>query len=66
MMKYIHEINNKKRAMIEYEENVGFFLYIYDVKTGENTHDYLEDTLLAAQQKAQADFDINMNFWRLV
>lgn len=63
MTKYISKLHGKKRALIEHEEGVGFYLYIYSLETGECINDYLEDNLSEAQQRAQEEFNIIISSW---
>lgn len=48
--------------IIDEDKNVGFYLYVYDQK-GSNTHDYLQDTLDAAQDDAWEYFGVPIDSW---
>ncbi len=60
---YIYQIKGKRRAIIEHEKNIGFYLHMYDMDTGKCTHDYLEDSLLNAKLKAKEKFSVDVRFW---
>lgn len=40
----------------------GFYLYVYDEK-GNNTHDFMQDSLHWAQHNAFEDFGVPMDSW---
>ena len=57
------QINDQpsKRFVIEEDEGIGFYLYVYE---GEKcTHDYLQDTFQFAVEIAEEDFGVDPNVW---
>lgn len=63
-MKLISFQNNKKRAVIE-SEDVGFYLYLFDLENGECTQDFLEDTLEFAKEKA-TEYGVTRESWKKI
>lgn len=51
------------RNLTDKRDERGFYLYVYDGKTGINTHDYLQDTLDIAKQQALEDFGVPLDSW---
>jgi hypothetical protein len=66
MRKWISESDKKpcKRFIIEEEEGIGFYLYVFD---GEKCiKDCLQDTLDFAIEQANEDFGVNRASWKLL
>lgn len=52
------------RAVIQDDSKAGFFLKISDFKTGECTHDQLQNSLEDAKEQAEKDYGIPLIGWR--
>lgn len=52
------------KAEIKKDSKVGYYLYIYDIKTGRCVADYLQDSLDAAIEQAEDEFNIPKELWR--
>ena len=66
MMKWVSKSDGDtdKRFIIEEEDGVGFYLYVF---TGGNcTRDYLQDSLDLAIGQAERDFGVLRETWQLV
>ncbi|MCI5060221.1 MAG: hypothetical protein MRY79_04025 [Alphaproteobacteria bacterium] len=63
MNNIIHKKGNTVRASIEFEKDIGYYLYIFDPNSKEITHDFIEDTLENAKQKAKEDFGLEIEEW---
>ncbi|WP_341895032.1 hypothetical protein [Ferrovibrio terrae] len=53
-----------RRAEIQYDPSVGYYLYIFDSE--DCTYDYLQDTFEIAVAQAEEDFGIPSSAWRSV
>jgi hypothetical protein len=62
MNKYLNQ-TDKYDAVIEEDEPVGFYLYIYDKITKKCLFDFLQDTLEIAKIQAQRDFSFDPQTW---
>lgn len=62
MHKYINK-NDTYSASIEEDSEVGFYLYIFELKSGKCLFDSLQDTLEIAKNQAQRDFSLNSDAW---
>ncbi len=62
MNKYSNQ-TDKYDAIIEEDESVGFYLYIYDKNTNKCLFDFLQDTLEIAKAQAQRDFSFDPQNW---
>ena len=65
MKKWIAESADEptKRFVIEEEEGIGFYLYVYE---GEKcTNDYLQDSFEIVVEQAEEEFGITLNAWKL-
>jgi hypothetical protein len=62
-MKYTNETDRYK-AVIEEDEAAGFYLYIYDLKSGKCLFDHLQDTLAITINQAFRDFGFDKNSWK--
>ena len=64
-MKIKQVINNKKslKLIIDYDENVGFYLIVYRINSDISIADYLCDTLKQAFFEAKDRFDIEYDSW---
>lgn len=65
MRKWISELDNEpnKKFVIEEEEGIGFYLYVFDGDTC--TNDYLQDTFDFAVEQAEEDFGVSREIWKL-
>ncbi len=65
-MKWIAEIKIPKhlRAVIDYDEFAGYYIYIYENNNQRCTWDYLQDTLKIAKRFALEKFGFPLNSWQ--
>ncbi|WP_417793946.1 hypothetical protein [Terasakiella pusilla] len=63
-MKYHYFKDNQLLGLIEEEEGIGFYLYIYNPETNKCIADHLQDTYELAQQQAWEDYKIPRNDWK--
>ena len=66
MRKWVSESDGEpnKRFVIEEEDEVGFYLYVF---TGDKcANDYLQDTFDLAVEQAEEDFGVSREAWELV
>ena len=51
------------RLVIEQDENVGFYLLVYDVTSGKTIADYLQDSLDLAKRHAKTLYGVDDSCW---
>ena len=64
-MKYINDSGHHYRCEIEEDSNVGFYLYIFDRKTGECVRDHLQDSFEIAKEQALDDYGASLDLWEI-
>lgn len=65
-MKIFNEdLNAKIRCVIVKDTDVGYYLYIIDLVTGQCIRDYLQDTLEIAKQQAEEMYSFTNNWKEL-
>ncbi len=60
--KFIANHGGRRFEIVEDLPEIGFYVYIYN-ENGENTHDYLQDTLEMAKEFAYEDFAVPLDSW---
>ena len=64
MLIAIYEIDGVRLAEIKLDAAAGYYLFILDPVSGENTHDHLQDTLEIAMEQAEEDYGLNRENWQ--
>lgn len=62
-MKKLVNKSDKITGIIEEDESVGFYLYIYDNSTNKCTADHLQDTVENAKAQAEEDYYLSIDSW---
>ncbi len=57
-------VDSNIKAIIEEDLAAGFYLYIYDLTTGECIRDHLQDTLTFAKEQAEEDYGLPLDGWK--
>lgn len=60
-MKLIADLNRSKRFVIEHDETVGYYLYVFE--DGRCVRDYLQNSLDGAINFAFAQFNVPKKLW---
>lgn len=59
-MKLINEnIDLNIKCVIEKDKGIGFYLYVYDMKSGKCIKDHLQDTLNLVKEQAEEEYGIH-------
>lgn len=56
----------KLELKIEYDENVGYYLYVYEISTNKCIADHLQDTLDFAKDDALEIYGVPLDSWKAV
>ena len=60
------DIKSNRKYRIEEDENVGFYLIVYNLETSSSIADYLCDTLEETFLEARERFSINDDQWQAI
>ena len=60
-----HVDKDNRTFLIEYDQNVGYYLYVSD-KDGDEIFDDLQDTLDWAKRSALDEFNVPLDSWQKV
>ena len=56
--------SNQYKFIIEEDVGIGFYLYIYDKRSGKCIKDYLQDTLSFILEQAEHEYNIPRSKWK--
>ena len=62
-MIHVDKLNRRKFVIEEAGNDLGYYLYVFDIDTGNNTADYLQDTIELVLEDAKEYYGISNIDW---